>query len=262
MSDRLGIMGTDADRIFRLADRCGSLSFELSRLESMGIFLITRADSTYPAPLKKKLGKQCPPLFYAAGDLCLLQTNTIGYVGSRSISPDDAVFTKNTVQKTIERGYGVVSGGAKGCDSIAEEEALSAGGHAIAYLSDSMMRKLKQPQAIHGIQQGKLLVLSAAKPDAGFHAGIAMMRNKYIYAQSSATIVIKSDLKKGGTWTGAVENLKHQWTPLLCRNQKEYSGNQSLIQQGAIPIDENWDGNIQTLRAEQKSEDFEQIRIF
>lgn len=37
-----------------------------------------------------------------------------------------------------------------------------------------------------------------AKPDAGFNAGIAMQRNKYIYVQSEATVVVKSDYNKGG----------------------------------------------------------------
>ncbi len=46
--------GTDAiERIKRLLDRAGSLSFELEKLSSMGIGIVTRADSGYPRILKK-----------------------------------------------------------------------------------------------------------------------------------------------------------------------------------------------------------------
>ena len=80
-------------------------------------------------------------------------------------------------------------------------------------------------------------------PDSGFSVGNAMSRNKYIYAHSEAAVIIKSDSGKGGTWTGATENIKHGWTKLFCRD-KDYPGNIELIRMGAIPINEDWDGNI------------------
>jgi len=124
----------------------------------------------------------------------------------------------------------------------------------IEYLSDSMLKKLKNSETVKRIQNGSLLMLSVAKPDAGFNVGVAMMRNRYIYAQSEATVVVRSDLNKGGTWTGATENLKHAWCPTLCWNHP-YPGNKALIEKGAIAIDDNWDGQIPeatTIEAEQE----------
>ena len=92
-----------------------------------------------------------------------------------------------------------------------------------------------------------MLLISVAKPDSGFNAGIAMMRNKYIYAQSEATVIVKSDYNKGGTWSGATENLKNKWCKEFCWNNLKYNGNQALIKKGAIPIDDNWDGNLDLL---------------
>ena len=121
-------------------------------------------------------------------------------MGSRNIGDDDTLFTIETVKKTVSKGFGVVSGGAKGVDSTAEAEALRLGGYAVAFLSDSMKRKIKASDTICAIQECRLLLLSAVKPDAGFNAGVAMMRNRYIYAQSSGTVIVKSDYNKGGTW--------------------------------------------------------------
>ena len=87
--------------------------------------------------------------------------------------------------------------------------------------------------------------MSAAKPDAGFNAGMAMQRNKFIYAQSGAAVVVKSDYNKGGTWNGAAQALKKKYCRVLCRDHKRY--NAELIKLGAVPIDDNWDGDVENI---------------
>lgn len=186
--------------------------------------------------------------------MALLSQESVGYVGSRSVSEDDLRFTKQTVAKTVQRGYLVVSGGAKGVDSIALNEALRQDGQAIVYLADSMERKMKEAQTIRAVQEGHLLLLSAAIPGAGFHTGMAMSRNKYIYAQSAGTVVVRSSYNEGGTWNGATENLRHGWCPIFCWNKSDYDGNQALISQGAYPIDATWDGDIKTLPSQAPEE--------
>lgn len=249
-----------AERFLRLLDRSASLSFEISKYESMGISILTRADAAYPKKLKEKLANACPPLFYTAGDPAIAARSAIGFVGSRFIGDNDILFVQSAVRNVLKNGHMIVSGGAKGCDSIAEETALDAGGAAIAYLSDSMLRKLRNAKTLQAVQRGALLLLSVAKPDAGFHTGIAMMRNRYIYAQSEATLIVKSDYNKGGTWSGAVENLRNRWALTLCRNHLSYPGNKALIEKGAIPVDDDWDGSIQSFTEEQES--VQQLSLF
>lgn len=238
---------SEIERIKKLLDRAGSLSFELEKLSSMGIKVITRADKGYPKALKIKLKGGCPPLFYFAGDLALLDRITVGFVGSRTVGDEDTAFTEKTVGKINQHGFGVVSGGAKGIDSTASAASLSNGSFCIEYISDSFVRKLKKKEVISAIQGKRLLLMSIAKPDAGFNAGMAMQRNKYIYAQSEATVVVKSDYNKGGTWNGANEALKKGFCPVLCRDHKQYPGNVGLIKLGAVPIDESWDGDVDNI---------------
>jgi predicted Rossmann fold nucleotide-binding protein DprA/Smf involved in DNA uptake len=259
------VLGCDLEqtrRFMRLLDRNASLNFEISQYRNMGIEIVTRADVGYPRALKKKLANQCPPLFYYAGELSLLDRKMIGYVGARTIAQEDLDFTVRTVRKTTALGYGVVSGGAKGIDTVAGTEALLGGGTSVEYLCDSMLKKLKKSDVIKNIQQGRLLLLSVSKPDAGFNVGMAMMRNRYIYAQSSSTVIVRSDLNKGGTWTGASENLKNGWCPALCWDHP-YPGNQALIQNGALPITESWDGSIPECTVPSvKTESYEQTSLF
>ena len=236
-----------ACRILRLVHRAGSLSSELDRYEKIGIHVVTRDDANYPSALKKHLRNSSPPLFYYAGNIDLLKKKTIGYVGSRKIEPGDEDFTRMTVRKTFGKGYGVVSGGAKGVDSIALGEVIDAGGWGIAFLSDGLMRKIKDPAVLDAVQKGMLLLLSAPPPKAGFMVWNALARNTYIYAQSCGTLVVRSDLKKGGTWAGATENLKNGYCPTLCREVEAYKGNKALIGMGAFPVDDSWDGDIAAL---------------
>lgn len=248
MKRYFGYGEAETERIKRLLDRSGSLSFELERFSSMGIKVVTRADAGYPRALKTRLKGGCPPLFYYAGDLSLLDRGMVGFVGSRTVGDEDVAFAESIVRKVNSNGFGVVSGGAKGIDSVSSSASLSNGSFAVEYISDSFTRKIKKKEVVAAVQDGKLLIMSMAKPDAGFNAGIAMQRNKYIYAQSVATVVIKSDYNKGGTWGGSTEALKKEYCPVLCRDNKRYPGNTGLIEKGAIPIDDSWDGNVGNIR--------------
>jgi predicted Rossmann fold nucleotide-binding protein DprA/Smf involved in DNA uptake len=89
-----------------------------------------------------------------------------------------------------------------------------------------------------------------------------MMRNKYIYASSLGTVVVKSDLNKGGTWAGATDNLKMNWTKEFCWNNYLYKGNMELIKNGAIEIDENWDCEFEVLQKKITTKPSEQMSLF
>ena len=263
LGSALGLDQAQTERILRLLDRSASLSFEISRYEEIGIQIMTRADAAYPKQLKQKLKGSCPPLFYCAGEPELLNRPVFGFVGSRSVDPEDIGFTRKAVSRTTEKGFGAVSGGAKGIDSIASVAAMSEGTWVIEYLADSMLKKMRDAALMRLVRDGQVLLMSAFNPDAGFHVGNAMARNKLIYAQSEGTLVVRSDLRKGGTWAGATENLKHRWCPLLCR-ESSCPGKQELIRMGAFPVSEDWDGTVPQQAEEEKPavhENFQQISM-
>lgn len=190
---KLNYSDTDIERINKLINRSGSIAFEMEKYSNIGINIVTRAEKYYPVMLKNKLGKTCPPLFYYAGNFELLKEKCVGFVGSRSIGVDDNKVTKKLVSAVNKNGYGVVSGGAKGIDLVAYENSVANGNIVIEYISDSLNKRVKKKDTIKSILNNQLLMLSATKPDAPFNTGIAMMRNKYIYAQSEGTVVVKSD---------------------------------------------------------------------
>lgn len=61
-----------------------------------------------------------------------------------------------------------------------------------------------------------------------------MARNKLIYCLAEYAVAVESSLEKGGTWAGAIENLKAGWVPLLARPGTP--GTDALIIHGATPL--------------------------
>lgn len=178
-ADILGLNKEQIERYDRLRDRSASIAIEYTRLESMGIFITTRADPEYPALLKKKLAKNSPPLFYYCGDIGIANDECIGFVGSRNIDECDADFTRKLIKKCLKNRFSIVSGGARGVDSTAAEAIMQNNGVAIEYVADSLSRKIKDKDVSRRIRDERLLIFSAAVPSAGFSVGMAMQRNKY-----------------------------------------------------------------------------------
>jgi predicted Rossmann fold nucleotide-binding protein DprA/Smf involved in DNA uptake len=127
----------------------------------------------------------------------------------------------------------VVSGGAKGVDAAAMQTCGEAGGIVIGVLAADLLRASVNRQNRQGLQSGQLVLISPFNPEAGFNAGNAMARNRYIYALADYAVVVDSAEGEGGTWAGAIEDLRHEWTPLYVREAADKPGNLALIKKGA-----------------------------
>ncbi|NLB10890.1 DNA-processing protein DprA [bacterium] len=226
------------ERLLQLLGRGGSMGFAIEKWDQQGIWVISRASEFYPRSIKKQLSDQHPPILYGLGNKQLLNQVGIGFVGSRPISEDDTLFTVKKVQQAVDAGYTLISGGAKGIDQTSMRAALEYGGQSVGILSDGVLVNSNRRELSRYLRDQSLALVSPFYPEAGFSVGNAMARNKYIYTMSQAVVVVKSDKNKGGTWGGAIENLKKAWVPLLVRDCTQ-EGNQALIQEGGIPLGES-----------------------
>jgi predicted Rossmann fold nucleotide-binding protein DprA/Smf involved in DNA uptake len=115
--------------------------------------------------------------------------------------------------------------------------ALDAGGCAVGVLADSLTKTIRQTDVRNFIADGKLVLLTPYRPDSVFSIGGAMGRNKIIYGTSDYAVVVSSEFEKGGTWSGATENLNAGWCPLFVRaGQQVGQGNQELIGKGGHAV--------------------------
>lgn len=250
----------EIERIVNLVSRGGAVAFELDNLSSKGIEVTTRFDADYPVLLNRKLKRKAPPVLFYAGDINLAKKIGIAVVGSRNVNQEGMDFTRELVRRASEERLVIYSGGAKGVDSISENTAIQNGSAVVSFIADSLIAKIKKKEILNYIMQGKLLLITDVKPDAGFSAARAMNRNKYIYASAYGAFVIASDYNKGGTWSGAVENLKNDWTKEFVWDCKAYNGNLKLIEKGGIPYELSGEKIYDLIIRKQKG--YNQLNIF
>ncbi len=233
-------------------------------LQNKGIDVVTKNEEKYPQRLLTFLKEKSPPVFFYSGDLSLLNNDGIAFVGSRDIDELNLEFTSALAKRCANEGITVVSGGARGVDQTSMKSALENGGTAIGFIADSLESLIKKPEWRKGIQNEKLILLSARSPNDFFSVGTAMERNKYIYTQSKCAIVVESTNNKGGTWAGATENLKNKWVRLYVKESNNpNSGNPKLIELGATKIDNYIINGLQLLTSlfkDSQIENFEKYR--
>lgn len=238
LGQELKLDDEEIKRLSFLLKRGGNLAIEIEGLESKGIHVITRSEENYPQKLKIKLKKYAPPVIYYCGSLDLINKTKVAIIGSRDVDEKGKLFTEKLSRECVKDNLTVVSGGARGVDSIAEKTALAEGGYVLSVVSDSLIRRIKEKEVRNEVLQDKLLLVSSVNPAARFSVYSAMDRNKYIYAFSDYAVVVASKANSGGTWAGTQENLKKNLAPLFVRtDDKMPSGNKKLIEQGGKEMD-------------------------
>ncbi len=227
--------GLEPEHIQELLTRGFQLSQVLELWRARSIWVVSQADQDYPSRLRQKLGSAAPPVLYGCGDGDLLERGGLAVVGSRRVSDQVIEYAEQTGRSAALANCTIVSGGAKGVDQAAMRGALNGGGAAIGVLADGIEKSVLQRENRNVLMDGRLTLISPFDPRAGFSVGNAMRRNKLIYALADAGLVVESDYKKGGTWTGAVEQLtKLRSAPLYARVDESGSrGLEALLEMGA-----------------------------
>lgn len=218
-------------RITQLLSR--NIQHELTRLASIGISPLTRADSDYPEKYRQRLKDSAPAVLFYAGEKALLGQPGIAVVGSRHLDEAGQECAKFVGNACGLSGQVLYSGGAKGVDTISMDSALEARGTAVGVLADSLEKQVRSRKEV--LSRRDLCLVTPYNPNAGFSVGAAMGRNRLIYCLADYAIVVASDAETGGTWAGATETLKNGWVPVfMLEHEKMPEGNKLLLQRGAL----------------------------
>ena len=221
-----------AERIIELLSRGHSLALAMEKWQRAGLWVVTRSDPEYPMRLKQRLKTDSPPVLFGCGNKALLNAGGLAVIGSRNASEADLAFTDQVGAKAAKEGFAIVSGGARGVDETAMLGAMKQGGVVIGVMADSLLKAATSSKWRKGLMDDHAVLVSPFYPEAGFSAGNAMARNKYIYCLADSSLVIHSG-KKGGTLNGAEENLKKTWVPLWVKQTIDKdAANADLVAKG------------------------------
>ena len=103
---------------------------EIEKINKSGLGFIPLNDPKYPESLRQIYNP--PPYLYVNGDILPTDSKSIAIVGTRMADRYGRLVAETLSGELASRGITIVSGMARGIDSIAQAEALKRGGRTIA----------------------------------------------------------------------------------------------------------------------------------
>lgn len=214
----------------------------LNAYTSAKIKVIPYTSENYPVKLFDLIDP--PTVLYAKGDISLLnQSKKIAIIGSRNATNYSTFAMESIVPPLIEHNIVIVSGLAKGADSIAHTAAIKYGGKTIAILGHGLFHLYpKENKKLAQEIEGNHLLLTEYPPYVGVQKWQFPMRNRIISGISDAIVVTEAALKSGTliTTEHALEHGKDIFVVPGPIHSEQSKGTNGLLREGAIPI---WDGH-------------------
>jgi DNA processing protein len=172
------------------------------QLEAKGITVLIQTDENYPRRLQEL--EQPPPVLYMLGELTSEDEWAVAVVGTRRVTAYGRQVAEDIAGILARNGISVISGLARGIDSISHQAALHAGGRTIAVLGSGLdriyppeNRRLAEQIAAHGA------LVSDYPPGTPPEASNFPPRNRLISGLSLAVVIVEAGQKSGALITAA-----------------------------------------------------------
>ena len=213
---------------------------ELDRINNSKIKIISLWDNDYPELLKNIYDP--PLLLYYKGNLSELDKFSIAIVGTRNPTEYGKLQTQKITSDLVSQNITIVSGLARGIDSLAHSAALKSNGRTIAVIGSGLNRiyppenkKLFEEIAERGI------VFSEYKPDIKAEMGNFPQRNRIISGVSLGCIVVESGIPGGALLTAqfALDQNREVFAIPGNLGIKQSEGTNTLIQRGNAKLIKN-----------------------
>lgn len=220
-----------------------SLTFPLSETYAKHKILpISYQHPLYPGSLLELIDP--PAVLYAKGDPSLLaEPKKIAIIGSRKASSYSKKAMQKIVPPLIENGFVIVSGLAKGADTMAHQIAIDLGGRTIAVTGSGFRHPYpKENIALNNIIEEKHLVLTEYPPYMEPRKWNFPMRNRIISGLSRGIIVTEALVKSGtlSTIEHALDHGKDVFAVPGDIGSLLSEGPHKLISEGAKPVWNGW----------------------
>lgn len=212
---------------------------EMESMHAMGITILTIKDADYPTRLKSI--EQPPPVLYVKGKIDEQDSFAVALVGTRHKTAYGKQVAVELSHYLARNGVTIVSGLARGIDSIAHESALDGGGRTIAVLGcgvDIVYPPEHRQLAKRIIENGA--IISDYYPGTPPDGKNFPPRNRIISGLSKAVVIIEAGDKSGALITAefAASQGREVFAvpgPIYAQRSK---GTNRLIRDGALPLND------------------------
>ncbi|MCS6771467.1 MAG: DNA-processing protein DprA [Kiritimatiellae bacterium] len=208
---------------------------EESRARRIGARIITQEEPEYPEQLKTIYD---PPLvLYVRGSLEKRDRQALAIVGTRSPTHYGVSMADRLAYQAAKAGFTIVSGLARGIDTVAHKSALKAGGRTLAVLGSALDRLYPSENAelADRIAENGAVISEytlGREPDRSTFP----YRNRIVSGLSMGLVVVEADLKSGALITAndAVEQGRSVFAVPGRADTPHARGCHKLIKQGAV----------------------------
>lgn len=192
--------------------------------------ILSQLDADYPKLLATT--KDDPFIIWFRGTLSATPEYSVAIVGTREPTNHGKIITQRVTRFFVDQGWSIVSGLALGCDGIAHQEAVDAGGHTVAVLahglqtiSPSNHRALSEDILNSG---GALISQYPLGREAIPQQFV--QRDKTQAGLAQGVVMIQSDLK-GGSLHAARATLDYgRWLAVPYPTEQDRSRRESKVQ--------------------------------
>jgi DNA processing protein len=221
---------------------------QLQHLRKIGGRIVTFWDEDYPSNLRRIYDP--PPLLFVKGSFREIDDSSIAVVGTRRPTPYGSLIAERFAGELVSHGLTVVSGLARGIDTIAHTAALRAGGRTIAVIGSGLdiiypaeNRMLAETIAVQGVLLSEHEM--GAKPDAVNFP----RRNRIISGIALGTLVVETGIEGGAMITAsiALDQNREVFAIPSALSDRRVSGTNRLIKGGKALLTESVDDIISEL---------------
>ncbi|TKJ30142.1 DNA-protecting protein DprA [bacterium (candidate division B38) B3_B38] len=220
---------------------------EIEKAKKMGVSLVNLQNQQYPPNLKTI--PDPPLILYIKGELVEEDRHSIAIVGTRHASTYGRSVTEKLSGELAARGVCIISGLARGIDTLAHRGALSAGGRTIAVMGCGLdevypreNRKLLREIEARGVVCSEFPFGTHPEP------GNFPVRNRIISGLSLGTIVVEADERSGALITAklALEQGREVFAVPGNITSRNSLGTNYLIKRGAKLV-QQWEDVVEEL---------------
>lgn len=211
----------------------------LAGLQQLGIAALTLLDPEYPANLRQVADP--PPVLFVRGSLAEQDAVAVALVGTRRATTYGRAVAERLAGELAQRGVTIVSGLARGIDTVAHHAAVRAGGRTIAVLGNGLDQVYPPGNAnlastIVSSRQGALV--SEFAPGIPPDAVNFPRRNRIISGLSQLTVIVEAGARSGALITAdfALEQGRDVLAVPGNILSPQSDGANLLLRQGAIPV--------------------------
>lgn len=208
----------------------------IDKTNKAGISIISLAEKHYPQYLKEIFAP--PPVLFVKGNLSIFNKHAVSIVGTRTPTQYGKAATLQIVKGLVDSNLTIVSGMARGIDTIAHESTLSMNGSTIAVLGCGI--DVVYPKSNLDLWERigeKGILVSEFNPGTPPESYNFPRRNRIISGLSAATIVVEAGERSGSLITAdyALQQGREVFAVPGPITSSLSSGTFKLLRDGAIP---------------------------